>query len=256
MENKGKSRQSVTSVKKRASNYANRARYLAEAVKAGDKIFEQINTLEQNVENTTLGRKNAKNFCEKEIEGLKAILSDLEKQFTRQGNRLELTFSLFVIVINIIVFIGYYTQNIPSDLYKINPNFYVIMSIITCICLVGFFLLYFRSYKWLYINVIITILESIYSSNLRANKLFRGILILFIWSIFTGIYRGLVLAFATTVPKVFSPTMPIIGIFTAILATFVNIFNSSPIVAIATCLTILPFLISFLKKVFKSEQSK
>ena len=254
MENKGKSRQGVTSVKKRASNYANRARFLAEAVEAEDKIFQKINTLEQKVQSSTLGRKNAKNFCEKEIEELKAILSDLEKRFTRRVNRLELTFSLFVVVINIIVFVGYYTQSIPNNLYQMSPNFYLIIGIITCICLAGFFLLYFRAYKWLYINVIISTLESMYPSNLRANKLFRGILVLSVWSVFTGLYRGLVLVFATIVPKIFSPTMSIAGFFAAIWTTFVNIFNSSPIVAIATCLTILPFLIGFLKKVFKYEQ--
>jgi len=77
MENKEKSRQSITTVKKQASNYANRARYLAQATHADDKIVRKINMLEQKIQNATLNRSNAKNFCGKEIEQLQLILFNL-----------------------------------------------------------------------------------------------------------------------------------------------------------------------------------
>ena len=101
-----KSRQNVTSVKKQASINAKRARYLAQALNTDDKIVRKIDMLEQKIQNATLDRKNAKNFCGKEIEQLQRILADLEKRFSKQAARLGLSFCLLILFADLIVFIS------------------------------------------------------------------------------------------------------------------------------------------------------
>jgi hypothetical protein len=246
-----KHRQNIAHVKKQATNYANRATYLAQIMKIDDKILQKINNLEQKINNATLNRKNAKNFCREEIGQLQRILSDLDKEYSKRIFRFELYFYLILLLTNHIIFNVAYHDNIPKDLYQTNFIFYEILGIVTYGCLGVFLLLYFRFYNWLSTNVVHPVLARLRSSSEGINKFFRWSTIFAIGSIFTLLFQRLVIAFATIVPTIFSPTMTFFEIPSNIWTGFIQLFNSSTLVAIATFLAIVPFLGILLKKIYK-----
>ncbi len=249
MEIEAKNRQSVANVKKQATNYANRARFLAQVMNADDKTLRKINSLEQKIQNATLTRKNAKNFCEKEIGQLQLILSDLEKRYTRRASFYELAFSLLVLIENLFVFWGFYNSSIPKGAGQTSSNFFLVLGIITYICLIGIFFLYFRTFKWLSVKFLYPFYTRIYTPNIYP-RLYKILPSFVIFSICIFIFRILVLAFATTVPKIFSPSMTFVEFLSTAWTAFIQLFTSSPLVAMATFLTILPFLVIPLKKIF------
>ncbi len=251
MEIGGKNRQNVTSVKKQSSIVAKRARYLAHALNTDDRIVRKIDTLEQKIQNARLDRKNAKNFCEKEIEQLQRILADLEKRYSRKGARLGLVFCLVMLLGNLIIFIAAYRLNVPKSTYHANPNFYIILGIITYICLSGVLYLYYRAYRWLSIHAVYPLLR-VKSSSEKADAFFRWSALLAFGSLFTLSFQQSVIAFATTVPTVFSPNMSLVVLASNLWTTFAQFFNSSPLVAMATFLTLLPFVIACIRKIYGS----
>jgi hypothetical protein len=246
-----KHRQSIANVKKKATTYANRARYLAQIMKTDDKILRKINNLEQKIQNASLNRNTAKNFCGKEIGQLQLILSDLEKRYSKNTARLEIRFCLLVIVVNLVVFIATYQESIPKGTYQTNSNFYIILGITTYIFLSGFLFLYFRFYRWLSINAVYPFLARVRSSSERTNIFFRWSTVFAIGSLFTLLFQRLVVAFATIVPTIVSPSMTFVELLSSTWAGFIQFFNSSTLVAIATFVTIVPFLGILLKKIYK-----
>ena len=216
------------------------------------KIVRKIDMLEQKIQNATLDRKNAKNFCGKEIEQLQRILSDLEKRFSKKAARLGLIFCLVMLFGNLIIFISAYRQNVPKSIYQTSPNFYIILGIITYICLSGLLFLYYRFYRWLSINAIYPFLARVRSSSEKANAFFRWSTVLAIGSLYTLLFQQSVIAFATKVPTIFSPNMSPVVLASNFWTTFAQFFNSSPLVAMATFLTLLPFVIASVRKIYRS----
>lgn len=251
MEVEEKHRQNIAHVKKQATNYANRARYLAQIMKSDDKILQKINNLEQKINDASLNRKTAKNFCREEIGQLQRILSDLEKQYSKRAFRFELCFYLLLLFANHIVFTAAYHDNIPKGLYQTNFIFYEILGIVTYACLSVILFFYFLFYKWLSTNVVHPLLARLRTSSEGVNTFFRWSTILAIGSTFTLLFQRLVIAFATIVPTIFPPSMTFFEFLSNIWTGFIQLFNSSTLVAIATFLTIVPLLVILIKKVFK-----
>lgn len=256
METVGKSRQNVASVKKQASLSAHRARYLARTLHVDDKLVRKIDALEQKIQSTSLDRKTSKNFCGKEIEQLQSILADLEKQYAKNTARLGLRFCLLILAANLVVFMASYEQSIPKGMYQTNANFYIILGITTYLCSSAFLFFYFCFYKWLSIHVVYPLLARIRSSSEKANAFLHWSTVLALGSLFTLLFQRLVIALATLVPTIFSPSMSLLVLISNFVTACVQFFNSSPIVAIATFFTILAVILDLLRKIYRSVLEK
>ena len=188
--------------------------------------------MEKDIRKAQFDRSRPNNFCKKEIEELQTILSDLNKREAKFLRRNKWKLLLNLGIFKFLVFLGFYTTSIPQDAYNKYSSFYLSLGLVIYLFLVMFLLIYYRAFMTFFYKALAWTLQ--YPE--KEAKKYRFYITLILGSFFLGGYGQLVVVCAVTIPKFFSPALPITTL--SILNGVIQALLSAPVSALVVIVTL------------------